>query len=527
MATTAASRALGLGRDRLLATFFGAGSELGVFWAAVEIPDTIFYILGSAIFSAAFIPVFTQYLKRGEDGDRRHDAALEEAWAMAGSVLKLSLLFFLVLAGLILIFTQPVCRLVAPGFTSSEIGLMSGLVRVMLLAQFFFVLGYFFTGVLNSFQRFLVPALAAVLYNLGVVLGVLLLSDRYGVWGPAWGMVAGAVLHTLIQWLLARSLGFSVHDLRGKLVHPGTKRVLRITGPRLAALLGNKISLLFQVGLASLAPVFGQVSNVVVLAFARHLEALPIGLFGLSISQAAFPTLSMNSGDLKRDEFKKTLITSLHQTLFLIAPAAIILLVLRIPLVRLAFGARRFTWKATILTGYTVAFFSLGVIGEAILNLFYRAFYAMEEAKTPVTVSVIFSVFEILLAVAFTRLWGWGVWSIPLALVIGGIGQCFVLFILLERELGGFARADFFLPIAKIGWATLFSGIALYVPLKLLDKLVFDTTRTLNLLILTGIAGAFGLIVYLFFTWILRVRETKVFLGIILSRLGIKKVATE
>ena len=548
MATVAASRVLGLVRDRLLTSFFGAGSELGVFWAAAEIPDTIFYILGSAVFTTSFVPVFTRYVRGEVEGRRSPDlpaysslslrahpsesktealakveapgGAKEEGWRMAGSVLTLAIAAFLIVAGLLFVFSYPLSRLVAPGFDSTQLALMGRLVRVMLLAQFFFVLSYFFTGVLNSFQRFLVPALAAVLYNLGVIFGVVILSPRFGIWGPVWGMVLGSLLHFLVQLPLAYSLGFSWCGLWGEFFHPGVKRVVRLMIPRVVALLGGKLSLLVQVSLASVASVVDGISNVAVLTFARHLEMLPIGLFGMSISQAAFPALALHRDSDMVGEFKKTFLSSLHQMLFLVAPAAVILLVLRIPAVRLAFGARRFTWKATILTGYVVAFFSLGVAAHAALYILNRAFYALEEARIPVQVSLVFSGLGIVLAWILVRVCGWGVWAVPLALSVAGILQAIVLLLALDRNLGRFDRVKLFGPIAKIGWSALFAGAALYVPLKLLDKLVFDTTRTLGLIVLTGIAGSFGLAVYLFFTWILGVREAKVVLRFVLSKLS-------
>jgi len=511
MTTTAASRILGLLRDRLLAGFFGASRELGVFWAAVEIPDTIFYIMGSAVFSASFIPIFTRYLNRGEK---------EEGWEMAGATLKFSLVLFAVLALLIVIFPGPISHLVAPGFSPSDLRLMSSLVRVMTLAQFFFVLSYFATGVLHSFQRFLIPALAAVLYNLGVVLGILFLVPHWGIWGPAWGMVLGASLHFLVQLPLLLSLGFSFQGFVSRFFHPGVRRLIRLMIPRAIALLGNKLGLLIQIGLASLSFVVDHVSNVTVLTFARHLELLPIGLFGVSISQAALPALSGGGSEdsRARERFKEILVSSLHKIFFLTAPMAVILLVLRIPMVRLAFGAKKFSWKATILTGYTVAFFSLGVVFQAVLHLLNRAFYALEEARIPVIVSLTFSALGVVLSLLTLRVLGFGVWGIPLSFSIAAALQALVLFLLLEKHIGSFEHDNLLVPISKIGWSALFAGFALYLPLKLLDELIFDTTRTLGLLLLTGIAGSFGAATYLFFTWVLGVKETRFFFRFVLSR---------
>ncbi|MFW6143324.1 MAG: murein biosynthesis integral membrane protein MurJ [Patescibacteria group bacterium] len=512
MVTVLASKALGLVRDRLLASFFGAQPDLGVFWAAVEIPDTIFYILGSAVFSASFIPVFTSYLGgSGESVERGQsdDARQKEGWVVAGTVLNLALLCFSVLGFVLLFFSKPISRLVAPGFSKEEIQLMSGLVRVMTGAQFFFVLSYFLTGILHSFQRFLLPALASVFYNFGVILGIVALAPRFGVWGPAWGMVFGSFLHFVVQLPLAYSLGFSWQSVGKKLFHLEVRRVFKLMVPRAIALLGGKMSSIIQISLASLVPTIDSVSNVAVLTFARHLKLLPVALFGMSISEAALPVLSRHTSAKEANEFRDVFKSSLQQTLFLAAPAAVILLVLRIPAVRLAFGAKRFSWKATILTGYAVAFFSLEVVFQAVLYLLNRAFYALEEAKTPVKITLFFSALGISLAALFTRVIGWGVWAIPLALSFASAAQTVVQFIFLERKLGKFDRVELLAPLSKIGWSAFFSGVFLYIPMKLLDKLVFDTTRVIGLFLLTGTAAFSGLVVYLCFTYIFNVRECR------------------
>lgn len=524
MVTVFASKVLGLIRDRMLTEFFGASRELGVFWAAVEIPDTIFYILGSALFSSSFIPIFTDYLsseegntgKKGDPGEH----PLCSAWDVGEVVLRFSLLVFLILGGIIFIFARPLSRIVVPGFSISEIELMSRLVRVMTLAQFFFVLSYFLTSVLQSFQRFLLPALASLLYNFGVVVGIIVLTPKFGIFGPAWGMVLGSFLHLVIQIPLSRSLGLSYRCFLGGFSHPGLKRVLRITGPRALALLGGKLSLIIQVSLASLIPTLDSVSNVAVLTLARHLQLLPVGLFGVSFSQAALPSLSRYKSAKKVDEFKDIFLSSLRKALFFVSPAAMILLVLRIPAVRLAFGARGFSWKATVLTGYAVAFFALGVVFYSALHLLKRAFYALEKAQVPVVATLCFTALGIFLAWLFTQVLGYGVWAIPLALSISAALECVALFLLLERELGIFDREAFLVPITKIGWSTLILGIALYLPMRFLDQLIFDTTRVGGLLLLTGVVGILGVSVYLVLAWLFDVKEAKLFWKYFLSNLG-------
>ncbi|MDP3758413.1 MAG: lipid II flippase MurJ, partial [Candidatus Daviesbacteria bacterium] len=259
--------------------------------------------------------------------------------------------------------------------------------------------------------------------------------------------------------------------------------------------------------LASLA----SIGSVTYLTFAQHLQVVPIGLFGATLAQAALPILSSEKAQGKIEEFKITILTTLHQILFLTLPAAAILIIIRIPVVRLIFGASRFDWEATVLTGATVAYLSVGLTAQAVSLLLVRGFYALKDTKTPVMVSLIVVVLNIILSVYLIVVLKRDVWSIGLANSISAIVSAVLLFWMLHFKVGKFNLRAVLNPFLKMLMATMIMGVALYVPIKFLDQVIFDTTRTINLLVLTGISSVFALSVYVLLVRFLKVRELETY----------------
>lgn len=493
MATMMLSKVLGLVRDRLLAHVFVPG-QIDIFWAAFRLPDLIFQIIILGALSVAFIPVFTEHLEnKGKD----------DAFEMARAVLNVSLAIFIVITILIFIFAQPIISsFIAPGFTLDRQLQVVSLTRVILFGQVILVLGSFFIGISQSFQRFIIPSLSPVFYNLGIIIGIVFLSKNFGVMGAAYGVVIGAFLHAAIQLPMVRSMGFRF-KFPPKFFNPGVKEIIQLMSVRTIGLAAEQINETVGLALATLA----SVGSVTYLTFAQHLQVVPIGLFGATLAQAALPILSSEKARGKLDEFKITILTTLHQILFLTMPAAAILIVIRIPVVRLVFGASRFNWEATVLTGATLAFLSIGLSAQAISLLLVRGFYALKDTKTPVIVSLIVVILNILLSVYAIVVLGLGVWSIGLANSIAAILSAILLFWMLHFKVGKFDLKTVLIPLFKMLMATVIMGVFLYVPIKLLDKVIFDTTRTVNLLALTGLSSLFALTVYVILVRFLKVRE--------------------
>jgi len=506
MVAVAMSRLLGLFRDRLLAGIFFGGQEwqLDVYFAAFRLPDMIFQLLVLGALSAAFIPVFSRYLEKKE----------EEAYYLSSAVINFLMIFFILLALLVFIFTNPLVRLIAPTFDPTETSLMVNLTRIMLLAQLFFCLSNFLTGVIQSHQRFLVPALSPVAYNLGIIFGIVVLARWFGVYGPTIGVVIGAFLHLIIQLPLALRLGLRyslVFDWR----HPGVRQVARLMLPRTLALAVSQIELTVAVFLAT-SLTAGSLS---IFYFAQHLMNLPIGLFGITIGQAALPTLSRESSERGFDKFKKTFLSSFNQILYLVLPASAILLVLRIPAVRIVFGAASFPWKATLLTGRVLAIFSLSIFAQAVVQLLVRGFYALHDTKTPFWIGALSVLTNVSLSFLFIFKLNLGIIGLAWATTLASFLQTGLLLIFLNHALGGFDKKEFLVPPIKMGIATALTAVALWVPMRFLDRFILDTTRTINLVILTVIATVSGMLVYLTLSYLLKIAELKSFVNLV-KRLG-------
>jgi putative peptidoglycan lipid II flippase len=372
----------------------------------------------------------------------------------------------------------------------------------MIVSQLILVFGSLATSVLQSFKYFVIPALAPVFYNLGMIAGIMFFSNTYGIYGPAIGVMLGAVLHFGIQLPTISLTGFK-YLFTINLSDRGLKKVYSLVPPRiLSVLMANLVGTINN----SLA-ILISAPSVVFLRFAVQLQTLPVNLFGLSIASASLPTLSEESDRDQLKQFKRTFLTSFHQMMYFVIPFSVILLVLRIPVVRIVYGVSNFPWEATVKTAYVLAFFSLSIFAQSSNYLTTRAFYALKDTVTPVKVSLFTIFLNVLLSLFFVLYLGLGVWAVALSFTITSFIDMSLLLYLLDKKVDGFDLKKLIIPFTKISYAAVMMGITLYVPLKLLDRVVFDTTRTLNLLILTGIAGVSGMATYLFLTWLFKVEE--------------------
>jgi putative peptidoglycan lipid II flippase len=387
----------------------------------------------------------------------------------------------------------------------------------------------------------LVPALAPLFYNLGIIFGTIFLTPKYGLTAPAIGVVIGACAHFLIQLPLAIKLGFHF-SLNFKLTKE-IKKIGKLAAPRVvetAILQASKAAELFFSSLISTA-------SYTYYTFGNSLQLLPVGLFGTSIAKAALPTLSRQAHQPKK--FKNTLLSSLYDMAFFILPVATILIVLRVPVIRLVYGTDIFNWEATIQTGYVLSAFSLGVLFQASSALLARSFYALHNTKTPTIISVSAIFIVILLDYFFVEVLKVEVWGLAAAFSIGSFLQATTLFYLINRKLknGSFFKA--LRPVIKSILASIGSGIIMYLILKLFDRsvwvkklsfistldiarnipferFVLDTRYTINLLALTLIVAIIGALSYILFSILLHSKQVWNFFNILKRIFSKKEVAT-
>jgi putative peptidoglycan lipid II flippase len=397
MALFVVSRALGLLREMVISHQFGTGGDLDAYLAAFRLPDILFQVVAGGALASAFIPTFASFWARDDESG---------AWRLASAVINLVFVLTAALAIIAVVLAPWLVRtIIAPGFDPARQALTVKLMRLMLLSPAVFGVSGVVMGILNAQQHFLLPALAPILYNLGIIAGALLLAPALGVLGLAVGVVAGALGHMLVQ-----VPGLVRHGMRYTptlgLRDPGVHTVGRLMLPRMVGLAAVQINFLVTTVLASgLAP-----GSLSALNYAWLLMLLPQGVFAQAIATAAFPTFSAQAAKGQQAAMRSTLAATLRAVLYLAVPAAVGLIVLRLLLVQIIFERGAFTATSTQMVAWALGLFALGLPAHAVVEITVRAFYAMHDTRTPVAIGIGAMGLNVILSLAFVRIFealGW------------------------------------------------------------------------------------------------------------------------
>ncbi len=412
------SRLLGLLRDRLLATHFGAGLELDAYYAAFRLPDLLYNLLILGALSAGFIPLFTELRERQN---------LKAAMRFTGQALSL-LGFVLVIACAIGVIATPVIvPFLAHGFDAPKQALTTMLTRIMFLSPLFLGISAIMGGVLQSTKRFFAFAFAPIFYNLGIILGIVCFVPWLGLSGLAWGVVVGAFLHGFVQYLAVRPLGSLRLSWPSFEAEP-VRRMVKLMIPRTAGLAVAQINLVIILFFASS---LGE-GSVSVFNLAGNLQSFPLGLIGISFAIAAFPVLAQAVGAKNDELFQDTLHQAVRRILYFILPLCVLFIVLRAQIVRVVLGDGRFDWNDTRLTLQVFALLTLALPAQALSQLLTRAFYALQEAWRPFFIACASEMATVLVAWCTYR--SLGVDGLAWAIVAGSVVNIVLLLVLLRRR---------------------------------------------------------------------------------------------
>ncbi|HEY7331781.1 MAG TPA: murein biosynthesis integral membrane protein MurJ [Candidatus Limnocylindria bacterium] len=370
-----ASRLLGWVRLLVIGSQFGTGRELDAYFAAFRIPDAIFQLVVAGALSAALIPVFSSYRARAQE---------REAWRLASSVINLVVIALAVLSLLMAIFAPLVVPIVAPGFDAPTTELTVRMTRVMLLSPVLIGIGAVISGILNAYERFAVPALAPLAYNLCIIAAAIFLAPVLGVEGLAVGVAVGSLAHLAIQLPELGKVG-QRYDLSIGLSHPGVRKVAWLMGPRMLGLAAGQINFIVSTVLASGLTA----GSITALNYAFQLSQLPVGVLGVSVAVALFPTLSRDAALGRLPEIRRAVSGSLRVLVFLAAPIMAALIVLAEPITSVFFQYGLFGEQSAERTASVLRFFALGLVGHIVVHVLSRSFYAMHDTRTPVTWAVI------------------------------------------------------------------------------------------------------------------------------------------
>jgi putative peptidoglycan lipid II flippase len=494
MALFVVSRVFGLVREMVVGALFGTSAAYDAYQAAARIPEMIFLVVAGGALGSAFIPAFADHMAKEDHAG---------AWRLASAIVNLALIVLTVTAGLTAVFAPVLVRtVIAPGFDPPQQALTARLLRLMLLSPIIFGVSGIVMGALNAHQHFLLPALAPSVYNLSIIGGALLLGPRLGVMGMAVGVVVGAALHLLVQVPGLMRYGARYIPTLG-LDDPSVREVGRLMAPRV---LGTAIIQLNFVVNNSLASMMGE-GAVSAINYAWLLMMLPQGVFAQAVGTAAFPTFAEQVARGERDEMRSTLVATLRAVFFLSIPATVGLLMLGRPLVGLLFEREAFEAGSTEAVTWALAFYALGLVGYAGLEIVARAFYALHDTLTPVWVGGLAMGLNVALSLTLPGAFGLVGWPPHAGLALANSGAILLelvgLLALMRRRMGGLEGWRTLTAFAKSGLAALAMGAVLLGWQAVLPGA--------GSLVLGGGGVVLGVAVYLGAALLLRVEELRAF----------------
>ncbi|HEX9069007.1 MAG TPA: murein biosynthesis integral membrane protein MurJ [Ktedonobacterales bacterium] len=494
------SRVLGLVRQTLFSGVIGINNQSDAFVNASLIPEIVFNIVAGGALASAFIPVFTDYLV--DKRDRK------TAWHVASSAFNVSMVALTLLGVVGFIFTpQMLDVLIHPLLVkdANEFQLVVSLTRIMLLQPIFLGGATVAIAILQARQSFVLPAIAQVMYNVCLIGGILatlvdqhthIFGGNLGIYGPTWGVVAGALAQLLIQipgLIRARMVYRPSLDL----MHPGVRKMFRLMFPRLINAAMLYVSVAVNRSLLQLVPdkSGGGITTGYVQAFT--LVMLPIGVFGMAVSQASFPSMAafVAAGEWKR--LRDTIMTTVRGVTYLALPSGLGLIALAEPITHLIYGHGKVLDDPAALTyiSQPLIFFSIGLLGLSLVEILVRSFYALHDTRTAVQVSILQFMFVIGLSVILLSPLGAG--GLALATSLGSLGEAAVLLLLLRPRVGGLGLrsfAGFFLYCAVASGVAALTALVVYLGSGYLVMLAGLSNAGSTTLMLGGrIALAIGL----------------------------------
>lgn len=486
------SKLVGLYRDRLLASRLGAGEFLDIYYASFRLPDLVFNTLILGALTAAFIPVFIKYLKKDK----------YEAELLSNAVLNLLLIIVGAISLIIIIFAPVIVPLIVPGFSEVNAELTARLTRIMFLSVIIFTFSNVLSGILNAYKRFFAFALAPVMYNIGIIIGILFLypSKKFGIDGLAWGVVLGSFLHFFIQLIAVYRTGWRYVPIIS-FSHPGVKKIIKLMLPRTFALGANQINQLVMTIIASTLAV----GSVAVFNLANNLQSLNV--IGISFALSVFPVFSEAWADKNTNKLLNLFSFNTRRILFIMLPLSMLLFLLRAQVVRIILGAGLFDWQATINTAQTLGFFALSLFAQSLIPLFVRTFYAMEDTKTPVIISLLAVALNISLAFIFSD--SLGVAGLALAFSLAAVFNLIVLLVWLKKRLVNLAIKPLLFSFTKIFFVSLASTGLAYLTLHFVGQIV-NMRTFLGVFIQASAALGVGIVSYLIFSLSLNLDEAKI-----------------
>lgn len=496
------SQLIGLFRDRFLASVVGPSASLDVYYAAFRAPDFIYNALASLFSVTVLIPFITSHIKKNDE---------EKMNKFSDSLLTAYFLGMILVCLVVFMIMPWLSKIISPGFSIDQQNNLVIYTRIMLLSPFLFGLSSLFSAFTQVKQKFLSFALAPLLYNIGIVLGIVFLYPNFGILGVVIGVIIGALFHTLIQIPSLLSVSRFPRFTK-KIDWVMIKEVVKKSLPRT---LGLSITNIIFIAMSAIASML-VVGSISVFQLSYNIQTTPLMIIGISYAVAAFPTLTKLFEEEKKEEFMSLIHRATRNILFLSIPAALFFIVLRAQIVRVLLGAGVFSWNDTRLVAGALALFSISVTAQSMVLLLVRGFYAKGNTKTPLKINAISLLVTVFVTIGFLVLFKWSpvfeqfivsllrvdgvsgvsVLLLPLGFSVGQITNAILLWIAFHKKQKYLLKEP---DIKKTLFHTLGAGIiaatGVYILLSFIGTGV-DQAKFMGVLLQGLIAGLFGVLIY-------------------------------
>ncbi len=471
------SRVIGYARELVIAAAAGADTAVDAYRVAFSLPEILNHVLASGFLSVTFIPIFSKYLSDDDEAG---------AWRIFSVILTTFGVFLAILILLSMLYCPKIVPLLAlgrkdPVFLSNSVHMT----RILLPAQWFFFAGGLLMAVQFAKEQFWIPALAPLIYNLGIICGGLFLGPSLGVEGFSWGALAGAFVgNFLIQIFGALKIGLRFRP-RFDLKHKDLHRYVLLTLPLMVGLTMVFSMEIFSKFFGSYLPDGG----IAWLDYAKTIMMMLVGFFGQAIGVASFPYLARMAAEKRWDEMNRTLNTLLRNLATLVIPTAILMYVLRQEIVRVLFERIRFRPEDTEMTAIALSGLLIGAFAIAAMTVVNRGFYAMQNTLLPAiygTIAVVVS-----LPVYWLGLKMYGLLGVAIAVSFSAIAQVTVLFAVWNRRSHNKEGRTVYITCVKTIAAGLPLGAALWITHRLLMQYIDPKTFPGSLVIISGVGVVF------------------------------------
>lgn len=490
-----AAQILGLLRDRFLLGGFGIeSSAVAAYKVAFTVPDFMFFLLTSGALAVTFIPVFNERYSKGNK---------KSAWELSSSLLNLFAMLTFVVSVLIIIFAGPLVRyVVAPGLDEHTHFLAVSMMRIIAVNPLLFSISSVFASMQQAVGRFFFVSLSPIVYNLSIIMGIVFFAPQgglnLGIMGVAFGVVVGSVLQLLVSIIGLSGLDF---EYSSKIFwrNLGFRRVLKVLPVRS---LDQGIDYFQNLVETNLASRLGT-GAIGIYSTAFTLQNVPITLIGVAIATAAFPRMTERLGQNRPDLFKKELASLLRLVIWFALPAITVTFLLRGYIIRLIAGQGNATGAAIL------GVFAWAITFRVLYQVLSRSFYAQQDAKTPLYISLFAISLNVVLAILLARPSSYGIIGLPLAQVIVAAAEVFVLTIILIRRYPGIIDRVFMGAL----WRMLSAfGITFWVT-WLLRRELFELGAAdrgfFTIIPKLGLLCSIVLLVYVIISWIFKLEEVE------------------